>query len=104
MVVLNSKQRKLLEKHANSIEPVVIVGAGGISEGLAGKVEHSLACHELIKVKFNEFKDEKHELSKNLMDSTDSVLVRLIGNVAILYRPAEEQKDRKYEKELNKLA
>lgn len=101
---INSKQRKLLEKYANTLEPVVIVGGNGVSEGVTGKVDQSLACHELIKVKFNEFKDEKHELTASLVEACNATLVRVIGNVAILYRPAEEAKDRKFEKELNKLA
>lgn len=101
---INSKQRKLLEKHANTLEPVVIVGGAGVTEGVTEKVAQSLACHELIKVKFNEFKDEKHELTAGLVEATGATLVRVIGNIAILYKPAEEAKNRKFEKELNKLA
>lgn len=104
MINLNSKQRKLLEKYANKIEPVVIVGAAGVSDGVTGKISGELEIHELIKVKFNEFKDEKQELTKGIVNSTDATLVRLIGNVAILYKAAKELKDRKYEKELNKLS
>lgn len=104
MINLNSKQRKLLEKYANKIESVVIVGAGGVSEGVTGKISDELGIHELIKVKFNDFKDEKRELTEGIVNSTDATLVRLIGNVAILYRTAKEIKDRKYEKELNKLS
>ncbi len=104
MINLNSKQRKLLEKHANKIESVVIVGAGGVSEGVTGKISDELEIHELIKVKFNEFKDEKRGLTEEIVNSTEATLVRLIGNVAILYRPAKEMKDRRYEKELNKLS
>lgn len=96
MIELTSKQRKVLEKYANSIDPVVIVGQYGVSETLIGKVEESLTAHELIKVKFNEFKDEKHELSKQICEQTNATLIRVIGNVAIIYREAEEEKDRKY--------
>lgn len=101
---INSKQRKLLEKHANTIEPVVIVGGAGVTDGVTEKVQQSLASHELIKIKFNEFKDEKHELTAGIVEATGAVLVRIIGNVAILYKAAEKKETRKYEKELNKLA
>ena len=104
MITLNSKQRKLLEKYANKIESVVIVGAGGVSEGVTGIISDELGIQELIQVKFNDFKDEKRELTEGIVNSTDATLVRLIGNGAILYRPAEELKDRIYEKELNKLS
>ena len=59
MIELNSKQRKFLEKEAHGLSPVVIIGGGGISEGLIEMVNNSLFHHELIKIKFNDYKDEK---------------------------------------------
>ena len=103
MIELTSKQRKNLEKLAHDLQPVVIVGGAGVTDGVVSMVENSLAAHELIKVKFNEFKNEKRELSNEIKQKTDSTMVRLIGNVLILYRPAKEANDRKFEKDLNKL-
>ena len=56
-------------------------------------VDKSLAAHELIKVKFNEYKDEKQELTQQICQKTDATLVRIIGNVAILFREKEEEDD-----------
>ena len=47
---------------------------------------------------------EKRELAEQLCSASGSTLVRIIGNVAILYKPAEKPADRAFEKELNKLA
>ena len=96
MIELTSKQRKTLEKAAHDLQPVVIVGGAGVTEGVIGMVNNSLAAHELLKVKFNEFKDEKNELTADICAQTDATLVRIIGNVAILYREAEKQNDRVY--------
>ena len=92
---ITSKQRKTLEKYAHDISPVVIVGGAGVTDGLIGMVNDSLEAHELIKVKFNEYKDEKKELAAEISEKCNAVLVRLIGNVLILYRPAEDEKKRK---------
>lgn len=89
---LNSKQRKYLEKLAHSLNPVVIVGGAGVTEGVEQMVDNTLAAHELIKVKFNEYKDDKAELTSALCEKTGATLVRIIGNVAILYREKEEDK------------
>jgi len=97
MVQLNSKQRKSLEKAAHDLQPVVIVGGAGVTEGVVQMVENSLAAHELIKVKFNDFKDEKVELTNEICNQLDATLVRLIGNVAILFKQAEDPADRQYE-------
>lgn len=101
---LNSKQRKVLEKAANSIDPVVIVGGNGVSEGVKQKVLKSLESHELLKVRFNEFKDEKYELTSEIVEFCDAALVRIIGNVAIIYKMSEKPENRVFEKELAKFA
>jgi len=97
MIELNSKQRKFLEKAAHDLQPVVIVGGAGVTDGVTKMVDTSLATHELIKIKFNEYKDEKVELTNQLCQDTNATLVRIIGNVAILFRQAEKEEDRKFE-------
>ena len=87
---LTSKQRKYLEKLAHPLEPVVIVGGAGVTEGVMGMVSQTILSHELIKVKFNEYKDEKVELTDEICATTGATLVRIVGNVAILYKENEE--------------
>ena len=103
MVELNSKQRKFLEKEAHNLSPVVIVGGAGVTEGVINMVASSIAAHELIKVKFNEYKDEKAELTEEIVSATDATLVRMIGNVIILYKPAENEEKQVFAKQLAKL-
>ena len=68
MIELNSKQRKILEKAAHDLQPVVIVGGAGMTEGVIQMADKALADHELIKVKFNEYKEEKQELTTELSE------------------------------------
>ena len=96
MIELTSKQRKYLEKEAHDLQPVVIVGGAGVTDGVIQMTENSLATHELIKVKFNEYKDEAKELTAEICEKCNATLVRVIGFTAILYREAEEEKNRKY--------
>ena len=95
MMNLTSKQRKELEKASHSLEPVVIVGQNGVSESLLKMVNQCLDVHELIKVKFNDFKDEKQVLTAHICNATDATLVRIIGNIAILFKQQEDPKKRK---------
>lgn len=87
---LTSKQRKQLEKIAHPLNPVVIVGTAGVTDGVIEMVNKTILSHELIKVKFNEYKDEKQELTENICSTTGATLVRIVGNVAILYKQNEE--------------
>lgn len=95
MIELTSKQRKELEKVAHDLQPIVIVGGAGVTDGVMDMVDKSLAAHELIKVKFNEYKDEKKELTEQICQKTDATLVRIIGNIAILFREKEDKEDKK---------
>ena len=95
MIELTSKQRKNLEKLAHDLQPVVIVGGAGVTDGVISMVDNSLAAHELIKIKFNEYKDEIQELTKEICEKTEATLVRIIGFTVILFREAQEEEDRK---------
>lgn len=96
MIELSSKQRKYLEKEAHDLQPVVIVGGAGLTDGVISMADKALADHELIKIKFNEYKDEVKELTAQLCEKTEATLVRIIGFTAILYREAEEPENRKF--------
>ncbi len=96
MIELTSKQRKYLEKEAHDLQPVVIVGGAGVTEGVIQMADNSLAAHELIKIKFNEYKDEAKELTAHICEECNATLVRVIGFTAILYREAEQPEDRKF--------
>ncbi len=102
MIELTSKQRKYLEKEAHDLQAVVIVGGAGLTDGVVSMTDNSLSAHELIKVKFNEYKDEIKELVAELCQKCDATLVRIIGFTVILYRPAEEAENRAYEAALKK--
>ncbi len=91
---ITSKQRKFLEKQAVPLSPLVIIGGNGLVDSVQEKIEQCLEHHELIKVKFNEFKDEKLELANKIAQTADAVLVRVIGNVAIFYKQNEDPEKR----------
>jgi len=94
MIELTSKQRKEFEKAAHDLQPVVIVGGAGVTDGLVKMVNDSLSAHELIKIKFNDYKDEKVELTDRICRETEATLIRIIGNVAILFRENPEKDEK----------
>lgn len=95
MVEINGKQRRKLEKMAHSLDPVVIVGQSGVTQNIINMVKECLNTHELIKVKYNEYQDQKYEMTNQIVEGSDSVLIRVIGNIAILYRPNDDEKKRR---------
>jgi RNA-binding protein len=92
---LTNVQRQHLRRLANPLRPLVQIGKQGLTDGVRTSVDRSLESHELIKVKFLDFQDQKEELTGDLVESTNSILVALVGNTATLYREQPDPEKRK---------
>ena len=84
---LTNAQIRRFKAAAQSMEPMLKVGKAGLSEGFIRSVDVALTQHELVKIKFAEFKDQKKELAPQLAEKTASHLVMRVGNVMVLHRP-----------------
>ena len=86
---LTGKQRRKLRALGHHLEPVVIVGEKGITDGLIAAVDQALHDHELIKVKFNS--EDRHEASTRLALETESEVAQVLGKTALLWRKRKEK-------------
>lgn len=95
MKELKGSDRKQLRAMAHALQPVCYVGKNGLTDALLDSVRAALADHELIKVKFIDGKEQRKALSEKIAVETDSNLVGLIGNIAILYREQPDEEKRR---------
>jgi RNA-binding protein len=86
MMTLRGAQRKYLRGLANLMQPLVYIGKNGLSEPVIAAINEGMEDHELVKVKFLEFKDEKKMLASEIESKTGGSCVGMIGHVAIFYR------------------
>jgi len=88
MQPLSSFQAKYLRGLAHGLNPVVFVGHKGLTPAVLDSVREALDAHELIKLKFIDFKDRhlKAGIAADIEAKTDSRLAGLIGHIAIFYR------------------
>ena len=84
---LSNSQRRKFKAAAQHLEPMLKVGKAGLSDGFVRSVDAALAQHELVKIKFVEFKAQKKELAPQLADKTTSHIIMRVGNVVVLHRP-----------------
>ena len=84
---LTNSQIRKFKAAAQLMEPMLKIGKAGLSDGLIQSVNTALAQHELVKIKFAEFKEQKRELAPQLAEKTASHLVMRVGNVMVLHRP-----------------
>ena len=83
--ILTGRQRKHLRGLAHGFEPIVHVGAAGVTDAIVDAVDAALAAHELVKVRLHRPAD-KHADADTLATRTGAVLCGLVGHVVILYR------------------
>ena len=95
--MLKGFQKKYLRGLAHAYKPVVHIGQKGLSENLAASLEEALDSHELIKVKFIDFKEkeQKKELLRKLEEESRCELVGMTGHIAILFRPNRDPEKRR---------
>lgn len=80
---------------AQRLEPVLALGKAGASAGFVKSLEEALAQHELVKLKFAAFKDERKEIAPQLAEQTGSQLIWIVGHVAVFYRQQPDPAKRK---------
>lgn len=88
MKELKGSQKKYLRGLAHNLNPSAFIGHKGITETLIQEIDTALEASELIKIKFNDFKDKesKTALTDQIAQATNSHLAGMIGHVAVLYR------------------
>ena len=97
MEALKGFQKKFLKAPAHGLKPVVFIGQKGLTDSLIGSIHDALNTHELIKVKFIEFKEKQQKVSmaEVIEAEANCRLVGMIGHIAIFYRQHPDPENRK---------
>ncbi len=86
--MLTSKQRAALKAMANSIEPIIYVGKGGLTDNVITQVDEALAARELIKGTVQQNAPESAaEVLQIIAEATGAEPVSSSGRKFVLYRP-----------------
>jgi RNA-binding protein len=97
MESLKGFQKRFLRGLAHSLKPVVFVGQKGFTPSLVDAVDDALDHHELVKVKFVEFKEKEKKLSlaERIEKTVPCEMVGLVGHIATFYRQQSDPEKRK---------
>ena len=84
---ITGRQRAELRAEAHHLDPLVHVGAQGVTSTLVTSLDDALRTRELVKVQLGRPVDEKpRALAERLAQETGAIVVQVIGRTATLYR------------------
>lgn len=90
---LTENQRKHLRRLGHALKPVVMIGNAGLTDSVAAEIDAALEHHELIKIRVRVGdRAARDHVMNGVVERLHAELIQRIGNMALLYRPAEEPK------------
>jgi putative YhbY family RNA-binding protein len=96
-IQLSPAQRKEHRSEAHHLDPVVLIGGGGLTPGVEKEVDAALVAHGLIKVRvFSDDRAARESMLAALADKLGAAPVQHIGKLLVLWRPipAKEKAER----------
>ncbi len=91
-IPLTPKERQVLKGRAHGLDPVVLLGAQGLSEAVVKEIDRALTAHELIKVRVpGDEREQREALFVAVADRLGAARVQAIGKLLVFYRPKPER-------------
>jgi putative YhbY family RNA-binding protein len=90
-IQLTPKQRQQLKGAAHRLDPVVLLGAGGLTDAVVREIDRALTAHELIKVRVpGDDRAEREDIFREVAERLGAARVQMIGKLLVLFRPRPE--------------
>jgi RNA-binding protein len=84
---LSEKQKKHLRRLAHPLNPIVMLGNAGLTDGVVNELDRALTDHELVKVSARVGERDARNAALDLLATrTSSTLVQRVGHVGVFYR------------------
>ncbi|BDB24792.1 hypothetical protein Tamer19_72790 [Cupriavidus sp. TA19] len=83
-------QRSELRSRAHALNPVVMVGAEGLTGAVLAEIDRSLAAHDLIKIRvFGDDRDARIAIYEEICEALSAAPIQHIGKLLVVWRPGE---------------
>ena len=90
--MLTPAERKALKAKAHKLDPVVYVGAKGLTDEVIAEIDRALSAHELIKVRAASLdRDARDEAVDRIVERTGADAVQHIGKIFVLFRKKNDE-------------
>ena len=84
---LTAGERRALKARAHALDPVVLIGDGGLTAAALKEIDHSLNAHELIKVRVaGDERDGRADTLRRICENVGATAIQHIGRILVIYR------------------
>ena len=91
LIQLTPAERKEKRGDAHHLDPVVMIGADGLTPAVLKEAEVAIRSHGLIKVRvFSDDRDAREAMLTEMADKLNAAPIQHIGKLLVLWRPVEE--------------
>ncbi len=95
MLTLTVSERQHLKARAHALNPAIIIGNAGLSPAVLDEIARTLKSHDLIKIRAPGERAEREAMMQQICETLDAAPVQHIGKILVVYRPLEEQPEKK---------
>jgi RNA-binding protein len=90
--MLTAAERKALKAKAHKLEPVVQIGAKGLTDEVVAEIERALSAHELIKIRAAAIdRAARDGVFDSICEKTGAEAVQQVGKVFVLFRKKNDE-------------
>lgn len=87
-IQLTPAQRKEHRSSAHHLDPVVMIGGGGLTPAVEKEIDQALNAHGLIKIRvFSDDRSAREAMLASLTDTLGAAPIQHIGKLLVLWRP-----------------
>ena len=91
-IQLTPAQRKVHRAEAHHLDPVVMIGADGLTPAVVRETDAALKAHGLIKVRvLGDDRAQREAIYQQLADELNAAPIQHIGKLLVLWRPIPDK-------------
>ena len=91
MTTYSQQDKKRFRTIGHQLRPVITIGNKGLTEQVMQELERALTDHELIKIKIIGDREEREEISAQILDQTGATCIQSVGGMVLIIRPTASQ-------------
>jgi RNA-binding protein len=94
-LTLSRDERLHLKSESHHLQPVVLLGAQGLTEAVLKEIDRALTAHQLVKVRTPASdRQDRERMFVEVAERLGAARIQLIGRLMVLFRPAPADRKR----------